>query len=165
MLQQIIRGTPIGVWLVLAALVALGLKQTKPRTVGSRRAAILPAAFVVLSLVGVLSAFGASLLGGVAWACGVVGSLTIGPRLLPRIRASWQAAGDTLQVPGSWLPLVLILALFGIKYAAGVSLAMHPVLVHEDDFVAACSLAYGVFSGLFAARARQLWQVRAAARR
>lgn len=164
MLQQIIQHTPIGVWLLLAALVALGLNQARARTIGSRRAAILPAAFVVLSLAGVFAAFGASRLGVAAWACGIVASLTIGPRLLPSIRASWQAAGDTMQVSGSWLPLMLILVLFAIKYAAGVSLAMHPDLVHQEEFVVGCSLAYGVFSGVFAARGRQLWQVRAAAR-
>lgn len=164
MLLQIIRGTPIFVWLVLAALVALGLSQTRPRTIGSRRAALLPAAFVVLSLAGVLSAFGASVPGVFAWACGLALSLAFGPRLLPHIRASWQAAGDTLHVAGSWLPLLLILALFTIKYVAGVGMALHPGLARQADFVVGCSLAYGVFSGLFAARGRQLWQLRAAAR-
>ncbi|HZV91860.1 MAG TPA: DUF6622 family protein [Caldimonas sp.] len=164
MLGQIIKGTPIGVWILLVALVVLGLKQTQPRTIGSRRAAALPAAFVVLSLAGVLGAFGASALGVVAWACGIAASLATGPRLLPRIRASWQAAGDTLHVAGSWLPLLLIVSLFAVKYAAGISLAMHPALAAQAPFVVAFSFAYGVFSGLFAARGRQLWQVRAAAR-
>ena len=99
-----------------------------------------------------------------AWATGVFASMTFGPHLLPRLRASWQAASDSLRIAGSWLPLALIVSLFLVKYVAGVSLALHPQLVAEGDFIVACSLAYGLFSGLFAARGLQLWQVRRAAR-
>jgi hypothetical protein len=164
MLLQIVQHTPIAIWALLVGLVMLGLKQTKPRVVGSRRAALLPGLFVVLSLAGVLGAFGGNALAVAAWALGLGASVVAGPRLLPRLQATWHAAGDTLQIAGSWLPLALILSLFFIKYAAGASLAMHPNLASETDFVIACSLAYGLFSGLFAARSLQLWRVRQAAR-
>ena len=68
MLLQIIQGTPTGVWVLFAGLVALGLQQARERTIGSVRAAVLPAAFVVLSLAGVVSAFGGSALALTAWA-------------------------------------------------------------------------------------------------
>jgi amino acid permease len=164
MLLQIVQGTPAGVWVLLAGLVALGLQQARERTIGSLRAAVLPAAFVVLSLAGVVSAFGGNALALAAWAAGVGAAIGAGPRLLPRLRATWQAAGDTLRVAGSWLPLALIVSLFLVKYAAGVSLALHPGLAADRSFVVACGLAYGAFSGLFAARGLQLLQVRRAAR-
>jgi amino acid permease len=164
MLLQILQGTPLGVWALFAGLVGLGLSQARARTIGSQRAALLPAALVVLSLAGVVTAFGGKPLAIAAWAAGSGAAIVTGPRLLPRLRATWQAAGDTLQVAGSWLPLALIVSLFLVKYAAGVSLALHPGLASESEFVIACSLAYGVFSGLFAARGLQLWQVRRAAR-
>ena len=163
MLMHIVQSTPIQVWILLAGLIALGLSQVRTRTIGSKRAALVPAAFVVLSLAGVLSAFGASPVGLVAWAIGVASALLAGPRLLPRIAATWHAAGDTLRVSGSWLPLVLILCLFAIKYAAGVSLAVQPRLAGDTEFVAAFSFAYGVFSGLFATRGMQLWKIRRSA--
>jgi len=163
-LVQIVQGTPLRIWVLFAALVWIGLRQAKTRTIGSLRALLLPGVFLILSLAGVVSAFGASAAGGAAWAVGIGAAVAIGPRLLPALRATWQAAGDSLQVPGSWLPLGLIVALFAIKYTAGVSLALHPALAAETDFVVACSLAYGVFSGLFAARGVQLWRVRSEAR-
>ena len=61
-----------------------------------------------------------------------------------------------LHVPGSWLPLVLIVGLFCIKYFAGASLALHPALASDSSFAGLCSLAYGSFSGLFLARALSL---------
>jgi amino acid permease len=164
MLLQIIQGTPVGIWALFAGLVGLGLRQARTRIIGSLRAALLPAVFVALSLAGVVSAFGGNALAIAAWALGIGAAIAAGPRLLPRLRAAWQAADDTLQIAGSWLPLVLIVSLFLVKYAAGVSLALHPALASETDFVIVCSLAYGVFSGLIAARGLQLWRVRSAAR-
>ena len=165
MLSHIIQGTPIQIWLLLAGLIALGVSQARTRTIGRTRAAVLPAVFVVLSLAGVVSAFGSNAFafGIAAWSVGIATALGVS-RFLPRMRATWQAASDTLQVAGSWLPLVLILALFLVKYAAGVSLALQPQLASQVGFVVACSLAYGLFSGLFAARGLQLLQVRRAAR-
>jgi hypothetical protein len=163
MCLQIIQGTPVGIRALFAGLVALGLRQTKARIVGTRRADLLSGVFAVLSLAGVLVAFGGSALAVAAWGLGIAAAVAAGPRPLPRLRVSWQAAGDTLQIGGSWLPLALIMALFFVKYAAGVSMAMHPGLARETDFIVACGFAYGFFSGLFAARGLQLWQVRRAA--
>jgi hypothetical protein len=163
MAWQIIEGTPLAVWALLAGLMALGFGQTRERIVGGRRAILLPGVFLPLSLAGVVNAFGTQATAFAAWALGVGVALALGRRLLPRLQASWNAANDTLRIAGSWLPLALILSLFALKYAAGASLAMHPDLAGQTDFVIVFSLAYGLFSGLFAARARQLWQVRRAA--
>lgn len=164
MLLQIIQGTPLRIWALFGGLVLLGVTQARTRTIGSLRAALLPGLFVTLSLAGVLSAFGSNALAVTAWVAGLAASITLGPGVLPRLRTTWQAAGDSLQVAGSWLPLALIVSLFMVKYAAGVSLALHPELAAQAGFVVACSLAYGLFSGLFAARGLQLWQVRRLAR-
>jgi hypothetical protein len=164
MLLQIIQGTPLRIWALFAALLWLGYRQTKDRVVGSLRAALLPGIFILLSLAGVVMAFGANTLAVSSWGVGVGIAVSAGARILPRLQATWHAAGDTLQIAGSWLPFALIVSLFFIKFAAGVSLAIHPGLVSQPNFAVPCSLAYGFFSGLFAARGWQLWQVRSAAR-
>jgi hypothetical protein len=70
--------------------------------------------------------------------------------------ARWSEEAGLLHVPGSWLPMVLIVGLFCIKYFAGASLALHPALAGDTAFAGLCSLAYGSFSGLFLARALSL---------
>jgi hypothetical protein len=55
--------------------------------------------------------------------------------------------------------MALILALFCVKYAVGASLAISPALSADRSFAAAVSLAYGVFSGLFLARAFAVWKL------
>jgi hypothetical protein len=164
MLLQIIQHTPVRIWAVLAVLTLIGLSQARPRTIGAARAALLPAAMLALSLAGVVSTFGVSALALAAWGVGVGMALSLPPRLLPAVEATWSAASDSLRVAGSWLPLALILGLFSVKYAAGASLALHPEFATQAGFATVCGFAYGLFSGIFAARGRQMWRIRGSLR-
>jgi len=156
MFIAIVQHTPAWVWGLLAALTALGLSQTQPRTVSLVRVTVLPLVLIGLSLTGVFSAFGhfPVALGG--WAAGFGVALTFARSAVAVRGASWIESRNMIHVPGSWLPLVLILTLFAIKYVAGVNLAMHPELHGNATFAGLCSLGYGFFSGLFLARALSL---------
>lgn len=152
----IIQHTPGWVWALFTALIALGLWQTRDREMTLVRVTVLPLVLITLSLSGVLNAFGhlPVALGG--WACGVGAALAFGRPFVAVRAARWSAEMGRLHVPGSWLPLALIVGLFCIKYVAGASLALHPALASDASFAGACSLGYGVFSGLFLARALSL---------
>lgn len=75
MFIRILQHTPVWVWILLAALVALGLTQTRARRMTRRRATLLPVAMVTLSLVGVVSSFGSRALPLLAWLCAGVASV------------------------------------------------------------------------------------------
>jgi hypothetical protein len=156
MFTAIVQHTPAWVWGLLAALTALGLWQTRPRAMSLSRVTVLPLVLMGLSLTGVITAFGHLPIALVAWAAGAAAAVGLGRQALAVRGASWSASKRLLQVPGSGLPLVLILALFTLKYGAGVSLALFPTLASDSTFAAGCSFAYGVFSGLFLARALSL---------
>lgn len=156
MLIAILQHTPVWVWGLLTALIAFGLAQTRDREVTLARVTVLPLVLVALSLSGVFSAFGHFPLAAGAWATGIGTALAFGREFVAVRGARWSAQAVRLHVPGSWLPLVLMVGLFGVKYVAGVSLAMHPALATDPGFAGLCSLAYGGFSGLFLARALSL---------
>ncbi len=160
MFIEIVRHTPIWVWGLLAVLIALGLSQTRDRQMGLERVTILPLAMIALSVSGVLSAFGHLPIALGGWALGVGAALVLGRRFTAARGAAWSSQSAKLHVPGSWLPLVLIVALFALKYCAGISLSMHPELAVDAAFAGPMSLAYGSFSGLFLARA---WSLRSLA--
>jgi len=153
MIFAILSHTPVWVWTLLAGLVALGLYQARDREMTLLRITILPLVLITLSFSGVVNAFGIypTALGG--WLAGVGIALTIGRHVVVSRGARWSAETGRVHVPGSWLPLVLILGLFCIKYYAGVTLAMTPAAAHHASFAGLCGLAYGSFSGLFLARA------------
>ncbi|MCB2021335.1 MAG: hypothetical protein KDG44_11065 [Burkholderiaceae bacterium] len=153
MIIRIVQGTPVWVWGLLAMLLALGLSQSMPRRVSARRVMLLPALMLLLSAGGVVSSFGVVPLALVAWAAGLALAVVLGvERIAPR-GARWLPDVARFELPGSWLPLMLILALFCLKYGVGVSLAMAPQLASDKAFEAIVAFAYGAFSGLFAARA------------
>jgi len=157
-LLAILQHTPVWVWPLLAALLALGLRQAFPRTVTLRRAMLLPVAMLALSLWGVISVFGS----GPALAAWALGGLTAASWSMHGGGARsvrWSAAEQSFRLPGSWVPLMLILGIFCTKFGVGMSLAQHPELRSADSFALGASLVYGVFSGLFAGRALGLWRL------
>lgn len=156
MIAQILINTPLWVWGLLAGLLVLGFSQTRSRTVGLARIVILPLGLGAFSLYGTISAFGASpaVLG--SWfATAIVLVLVVTQLPLPA-GARYDSATRQFQLPGSWIPMVLIMAIFLTKYVVGVSLVMHPELKVHANFSLAIGTLYGVFSGIFAGRAIRL---------
>lgn len=158
MFIEILRHTPPWVWGLLAALLVLGYVQTRPRRIGLGRAALLPASMLAWSLWGVAASF-ASAAALAIWALGVFGAAAATARLPAPAGTRWMAATRSFDLPGSWVPLALIVALFAVKFGAGVSLALHPELHDAPAFAAGASLAFGAFSGVFAGRALGLLQL------
>jgi hypothetical protein len=159
MLTQVILHTPLWVWALLAGLVVLGYSQTRSRTIGLRRVVIMPVAMIFLSLYGMVSAFGA--LPGVlsAWfaACALLACMVM---LRPAPSGTtYDKLRSEFAVPGSWLPLFVILCIFCTKYAVGVTLAMQPAMARDTVFSALVGMLYGLFSGFFAGRALRLWRL------
>jgi hypothetical protein len=159
MLMQILTHTPPWVWGLLTVLLVLGASQAVPRRMTVRRATVMPVILVALSLAGVATTFHAAGLPLLAWAAGLAIALAAGASLVSVRGARWDAASASFDVPGSLLPMALILALFVIKYGVGITLAMHPAIAREMLFGACIGAAYGLFSGLFLARAASLWRL------
>lgn len=159
MLIQILQKTPIWVWALLAGLVALGYSQTRTRVVSLKRTVLMPMGMMALSLYGTVSVFGATAatLGPWLLACAAMASLLCLQTTPAGTRYNFITRSYDL--PGSWLPMGVILAIFLTKYAVGVSLSMQPSLVHDLVFSTTISLFYGLFSGFFAGRALRLWRL------
>lgn len=163
-LGTVLQKTPTWVWGLLAGLVALGASQLVARTASLTRVAVMPVAMTLFSVYGLVSAFGSS--GQVpgalaAWlaAAAIVATLTLA--LMPATPAGtrYLAASRSFHIPGSPLPLLLILGIFLTKYLVGIEMAMQPSLAHDATFDLEIAALYGVFNGLFIARSARLWRM------
>ena len=156
----VLSHTPPWVWAILAALVVLGLKQSRDHVVSRGRLVAQPLALGALSLLSTASAFGLHWLPLAGWAAGVTLGITLNrPLALPRqVQA---LADDRWAIGGSWAPLTLLMLIFWLRYAVAASLAVSPGLAHIGLFVLAASLLYGAATGLFVARALRVLQQRA----
>lgn len=142
---------PLWPLLILAALIALGVRQSRDRLVQPQTLVRLAAVMLALSLYGVASAFGAHALPLLAWAAGLSAVLVLGRGVLaPRVLAR---EGAAVRLQGSWLPLALMLGIFVAKFVLGFAAGVGSPVVHQAWFVAAASLTFGLLSGAFAARA------------
>ena len=162
MFMQILKGTPVWVFVLFFALLAIGVLQSRPRSVTPARLSILPAAFIAFSIYGVIAAFGPHIAGLLAWASGLGATVLAGRAIRPGAGARWIDSTHAFHVPGSWVPLALMMTVFFARYAIAVSMAMRPALAHEPVFAIAASLAYGVLSGMFVARALGILALRPA---
>ncbi|BEP95986.1 hypothetical protein KW843_04115 [Acidovorax sp. sif1233] len=164
-LIQIVTHTPYWVWGLLAALVGLGASQLCDRTASLRRTLLMPVGMAIFSVAGVVSAFGgagqtaAQAVGAWLVAAVLIGALALWFQPTAPAGTLYAASSRSFHVPGSAMPLALIIGIFLTKYFVGAELALQPSLARDGAFALQISALYGVFNGLFAARALRLWRL------
>jgi uncharacterized membrane protein len=159
-LARIVHETPVWVWALLAGLVVLGWVQSRGRTASLGAVSALPVAMAAWGVWGTVNAFGRTPLLPAALALWLLAAGAATALLAQRPAAAWYDRGTrTFDLPGSWTPMALFLAVFLARYAASVQLALAPGLAADPAFALPVATLYGVFSGVFLGRAAQLWRL------
>ena len=163
-LAQIVQQTPTWVWGLLAALLGLGASQLFDRTAGLRRVLFMPAAMTGFSAYGLASAFASSSQAGAAvgaWLVAAAAAAALALWFQPKAPAGarYDSAARHFHLAGSAMPLALIVGIFLVKYFVGVELALQPALARDGTFALQIAVLYGLFNGLFVARAFRLWRL------
>lgn len=157
MLIEILRHTPAWVFGLFFVLLVTGYRQTKDRRMRRGVLAVLPAAMFALSFYGVASGLGMSTAALGAWIVGIGVAVALGVISRWPRRAAFSKNENAFFVPGSWMPLLLMMLIFFTKYAVAVSLARKLPIASRSLFMVCVPLCYGFFSGLFLARAIVIW--------
>ncbi len=155
--------TSIPPWVpaLFLVLVLIGYRQALPRTVKPGTLVAIALVMLGLSFYAVLGTFGAHLPGLLAWTTGYAASLVLGSQhLAPRLTAS----GAGVRVPGSWIPLAMLLGIFMARFVLGFAAATRAPWLQQPAFIVAISLALGALSGGFGARAVAVHRCAIAAR-
>jgi hypothetical protein len=146
MIVGIVSGTPLWVFALLAYLIRQGIRRLDPQVSTIRRVAVAPLVFVAWGLYGLATRADATGLGLGLWLATAVGG--IGLSLLSRPRGlqvdRWRGL---VRQPGSMLPLVRYLLVFGSHYALNIAMAIRP---GDRATLALCDIAVsGVSAGYF----------------
>lgn len=153
-IPSILRGTPVWVWGLLAGLLALGASQVRGRQVSLQRVLVLPLIMALMALLGLASAFASNghlVIALGTWLLVVLASVALLTKTLST--AAWyDPIHKRFDLPGSWVPLALIMGIFFTKYLVGVETAMNPSAFATQEAAIALSALYGLFSGVFIAR-------------
>ena len=157
MFVQIINHTPIWVWAIFVFLLWLGFKQSLPSTPGLKRITLIPLAMLGLSLYGLVSVFGSAGVLLLAWGCSAVFAATLIAQQPVQQGTQYNPWTQRFELPGSWVPLVLMMGIFTTKYGVGITAVMRPDVLHSAAFSYSICTVYGVCSGVFAGRTLRLW--------
>lgn len=156
-IYQIVKHTPIWVWGILIALIALGVQQMRSRSVKPFVVLIAPLVFLAI---GVLTA-GRTMIGFTVWAVALasISALTVF-LLRPVGRARFDASMGRLLLPGSVIPLCIMMGMFSLNYAIAVINAMHPEYRAQLAWQIVPALMLGALSGFFIGRAATLFRLK-----
>lgn len=149
-----ITHTPFYVWAILALLVYRGVAAMRDRELTMRQFLLLPVVMTLLSLYGLITNAG-----------GVIGLAASGAGFATTIALTYHSASIAakpathgfIRVPGSALPLIVILTIFLIKYVNAVALHMHPGLDQDALWAPLLRGVMGCCSGYFIGRAMKLY--------
>lgn len=153
MIIEIIKHTPIWVFILFLVLLGAGIQQSRQREVKKWILWLLPAGMVCLSYFGVSSGFGDNVLLSLFWVIGLGTCIALFGFVWPIGAATFLSERNKFLVEGSWLPLLLMMAIFFIKYAVAVSKSLAIPVVATKEFAYVCVVVYGALSGVFVARA------------
>ena len=91
-----------------------------------------------------------------AWALGLLISLLGLTRQAAPSGSRFNAQTQQYFVPGSWLPLALMMAVFAAKFALAMSLSLKPEWAQQAEIAWGFSAGFGALGGVLLARA---WRV------
>lgn len=141
---ELIKGTPTWVWLLLIFLIYMGSKSLFDRTIEVKKLLIMPIVFLIMTASHIKDplSYGIFLVLGA-----IVGFLTC---FKYKIRVDREHR--LLRIPGTPLPLILIVLVFVKNYFYGYEHAVHPEVFKNIIFLAISYIVSGVFSGIFIGR-------------
>lgn len=158
-ISQILMYTPQWVFGLLAGLVVLGLMQVRTRQVPIQAVFIMPVAMTMMSLIGTLMDLGFTVITMSCWLLGAVSLTLLLVKITSNSSVAYNHTTHKLTLQGSWIPLLVILAIFCTRYALGMSFGMNLAIVHESYFAPFMSFILGSLSGYFIAQGIKYLQV------
>lgn len=153
MIYDILRHTPVWIFFLFTFLIIVGWIQTKPRNINLSRLLIIPTVMILLSIIGVLASFGMNIMSMAFWLTGVVAAITLHWIFKYPGQVTYNKDTKIFSIPGSWIPLALMMLIFFTKYFIGASIAIHPEIKTISSFIIISCLILGFASGSFFSRA------------
>jgi hypothetical protein len=157
MLIEILRHTPAWAFGLFALLVAIGLAQLRDRQLPLARLFVLPGVLLALGASNTWAAIDALPWAGPAWLLGLCAAGALALKLPLRAGVRWLPEQQRVLLPGSVAPLVLIMAVFGLRYGVTVAQVLHPALRTAAWLVLPLATFFGSLAGFAFGRA---WALR-----
>ncbi len=151
---DVILGTPVWVWLVLAYALWQGYSSTRARSTHAVGIAVLPLLFLALSARSVADGLVDQSAAVLAWMVGLLAAGVAG--WVSARRSGAVRKGRRLLLPGDWTVLASSLAFFAAQYWLGYLRASNPAALLTMPLAIIAPAVSGIAAGFPAGRAAQL---------
>lgn len=148
---QILTKTPVFVWPLLAILLWGGLRARKASAVPLAVLLLIPALFFGWSLFSFFGKYATDPLATVLWLLCLGLGFSIGFLHMQKLKLQFDKGKKKVEMPGSWIPLILSLSIFTSKFSIGVMTSLLPHLQGSILFLGLELFSTGIL-GIFAGR-------------
>ena len=157
-MTQLLSNLPAWVYAILITLLWLGYSQTRTRHISRLRITVMPILFLGLSLYSVLHVPHALIAALVAWGLGIRLAFRLNDTVDYGKGVTMDADREHYVVPGSWLPLMLMMSVFAVRFIQGYLVGSHAIDPDSFYTITISALVSGAISGTFLARAVQIFK-------
>lgn len=158
-LLHILQAAPLWVWALLALLLFLGIRSLRTRAVPVASLIALPLAFFGLSISNLLPLDHLSPVRIGVWILALLIGTVPGWFLVRSERIAIDRDRRRITVPGSVVPLLLMLAAFVGGFYFGYLFARYPELKSDPTTLALASTYRGLMSGYFLGQTLRLFRL------
>ncbi len=145
---DIILGTPLWVWLLFGYLIFAGLQSIKPQSIPLWKFSIVPIIFISWSLSTIYHKCQHCMSMSIIWLGTLSIGFMIGYFLIRKINIKLDKKTHIIYWPGSFMPLILSLIFFSVKYPLGAAYAINPVLKENTLILGVDIIVSGLISGI-----------------
>lgn len=148
---QIITKVPVFVWPLFVILLLGGLKARKTSTVPLAILLLIPSIFLSWSLFSFFGKYATNPLAVLFWILCLGVGFIIGFSHMQRLQLQFDKKKKKVEMPGSWIPLMLSMSIFTSKFSIGMMSSMMPHLNGSLLFLG-LELFSTIILGIFAGR-------------
>lgn len=147
---KILTNTPFFVWPLFAVLLIGGFKARKASTVSLNTLLLIPGFFFVWSFFSFFKKSSSDPLTIFLWFFCLAIGIFIGFLQMKRLHLQFDVEKRNVEMPGSWIPLILSMLIFAAKFSLGMTRSMFPHLDGSMLFLGLelfSTLILGIFQG------------------
>lgn len=125
---QIITKIPVFVWPLFAILLLSGLRARKTSTVPLALLLLIPSVFFMWSLFSFFGKYVTNPLAILFWFVCLGTGFFVGFSHIQKLKIQFDKEKKKVEMPGSWIPLILSMSIFSSKFSMGMMSSMFPHL-------------------------------------
>ena len=137
---------------LIVFLIWVGVRAINPRTIRYRQLYILPSTFMVISANQIFNSYNVNLGGFLAWSAATVVAGGISLWIAGKTPINFDKLTGTIDLPGTWVTLSLILIFIGARIYFGRQLYVTPELRADVNFTAKIVAMTGLVTGYYLGR-------------